>query len=236
MVSTSKNSAGNVGASTMILLVGIIGLVVGLGVGYGAWHKAKSTSSTQNSSVAVTTDTKAAGLRAALVSLGVQHMDLTNSAVDAALDGAPGADAAKADLIKNGQNIAAAVGSVYGQAAQAKFDEIWNVHLNGFVKYAVADKSGDTAGMKAALDDIATNYTKPISVLLSGANPNLPEATLESAFGEHVDMTAQMIDDHVKAKYSAESAQREMAATHISGLMSTLAGAIVKQYPDKFNG
>lgn len=236
MVSTSKNSAGNVGASTMLLLVSVIGLLVGLGVGYGAWHKAKATSSGQNSSVAVTSNTKAADLRATLVNLGVQHMDLTNSAVDAALDGAPGADAAKADLIKNGQNIAAAVGSVYGQAAQTKFDDIWNVHLNDFVKYAVADKTGDTAGMQAALDDIKANYTKPISILLSGANPNLPEATLESAFGEHVDMTAQMIDDHVKGKYSDESTQREMAATHIGGLMSTLAGAIVTQYPDKFNG
>jgi hypothetical protein len=223
----TSSSQNNMNAA---IAAGVVSLVVGLGVGFGVGHMNGST--TTNTTVGASD--KAVALHTTLVSMGVQHMDLTDQAIDAALDGSPNASAAKADLIINGQNISGAIGSVYGPAAQGKFQDIWNLHLNDFVKYAVADKTGDTAGMSAALQDISTGYTKPISMLLSGANPNLPEATLESAFGEHIDMTAQMIDDHVKGNYTAEATLRAQSADHIKGLMSTLAGAIVKQYPSKF--
>lgn len=213
----------------------VVTLIIGLAIGYGVWHKKDNNVSTNNSTT-ISATTKAADLRATLVSLGVQHQELTHKAVDAALDGSPDADAAKAQLIKNGQDISAAVGSVYGQAAGQKFDDIWNVHLNDFVKYAVASKTGDDAAKTAALQDIDANYTKPISKLLSGANPNLPEATVENLFKEHIDMTAQAIDDHVKGDYAAEQALVEQSSAHIRDIMSALSGAIVKQYPSKFQG
>lgn len=229
------------GTMKAAVLTAVVALVVGGGVGYAAGHAKSSTSTnssnTNSSSMDMTASSgKASDLRANLVALGTQHMDLTNQAIDAALDGSPNADAAKADLIKNGTEISGAIGSVYGKDAQTKFQDIWNLHLNDFVKYAVASKSGDTAGKTAALQDIQTGYTVPISQLLSGANPNLPEKTLESAFGEHIDMTAQMIDNHVKGDYTAEANLREQSVEHLKGLMSTLSGAIVKQYPDKFKG
>lgn len=227
------NKQGAVASGT---IAAIVALVIGLGAGYGIGHTNKSSTTKADSMnmSSMSNSGKASDLRANLVALGTQHMDLTDQAVDAALDGSPNADEAKADLIKNGQEISAAVGSVYGQAAQNKFQDIWNLHLGDFVKYAVASRGGDEAGKQAALKDIHDGYTVPISQLLSGANPNLPEKTLESAFGEHIDMTAQMIDDHVKGDYTAEANLREQSVDHLKGLMSTLAGAIVKQYPDKF--
>ncbi len=212
----------------------VVALVIGLVIGYGVWHK--KDNQTTNSTTAVTSSTKAADLRASLVSLGTQHQELAHKAVDAALDGSPDAEAAKAQLIQNGKDISDAVGSVYGQAAGQKFDDIWNVHLVDFVKYAVAAKSGDEAGKMAAAQDIDTNYTKPISMLLASANPNLPEKTVETAFREHIDMTAQAVDDHVKGDYTAEQALIVQSSAHIKDIMSILAGAIVKQYPAKFQG
>jgi hypothetical protein len=235
--SPSPSSKSNAG--TMGIVAAVIALIIGLGAGYGVGHsKGKDSAKDSNMSsmdmkMGSNSD-KATALNTSLVSLGVEHMDLTNKAIDEALDGSAGANASKADLIKNGENISAAIGSVYGADAQKQFQDIWNLHLNDFVKYALASKGGDEAGKAAALKDIHDGYTVPISKLLSGANPNLPQATLESAFGEHIDMTAQMIDDHVKGDYTAEATVRQQADTHISGLMSTLASAIVKQYPDKF--
>lgn len=227
-----RTRAHNVSVLTFVFA--LIALLIGGLLGY--LLRAGMPTTTINSSALKTAavSSKGSDLRADLVVLGTAHMDLTAQAVDTALDGAPNADAAMQALVGNGTAISKAVGSVYGTAAQSKFQDIWNVHLNDFVKYAVADSKGDSAGAQAALDDINANYTKPISQLLSGANPNLPEATLETQFGEHIDMTAQMIDDHVKGKYTEEQTQRDMAVTHIEGLMSTLAGAIVKQYPEKF--
>lgn len=217
------------------IAIGVVMLIVGGLAGYGiAKAYGHSNSSTAMSSSAPTSATKAADLRANLVTLGVEHMDLTDAAIDAALDGAPNASAVQTDLFNNGDQIGAAVGSVYGASAQNTFNTVWKLHLNDFVKYAVAAKNGDTAGKTAALNDINTNYTKPLAQYLAKANPNLPEAVLEGSLRDHVTMTAQMIDDHVSGNYAAEASMRNQGAQHLNGLFSTLAGAIVKQYPSKF--
>lgn len=228
-MNVKNNEKGN------IALVGVAivaGLIIGFAVGK-AMNNNKTVNSTGNNA-AVSSTTKAADLRANLVTLGLQHQTLTNAAVDAALDGSKTADASAAALYANGNDIGAAVGSVYGKDAETTFDAVWKVHLDQFVKYAVADSTGDTAGKQAALDTISTKYTKPLAAYLAKANPNLPEATLESVLSDHVQMTATMIDDHVQGKYADEQSELKQADQHIEGIFSTLAGAIVKQYPSKF--
>jgi len=230
MDTTSNHSSKSAG-----IAIGVVMLVVGGLIGFGI---TKSADSNKNSTTAAQTSptsaTKAADLRASLVTLGVEHMTYTDQAVDAALDGSPNADATATALYANGTDIGAAVGSVYGSSAQSTFNTVWKLHLDDFVKYAVADKQGDATAKAAALADIDTNYTKPLAQYLAKANPNLPEATLEGALRDHVNMTATMIDDHVQGNYTAEASELKMANDHISGLFSTLAGAIVKQYPSKF--
>lgn len=224
------------------IVIGVAGLVVGGLIGFGITKAndkpdttaAVSSTSSMDSGMHSATSSKASDLRASLVTLGVEHMTYTNQAVDAALDGSPNASQVGAALYANGNDIGAAVGSVYGKDAETTFNTVWKLHLDDFVKYAVAGSKNDAAGKQAALADIQNNYTKPLSAYLAKANPNLPEATLESALSEHVDMTAKMIDDHNAKKYDEEAAQLKMANTHIAGLMSTLAGGIVKQFPDKF--
>lgn len=214
-----------------------IALVIGLGIGFGVAQMSDDEHShkdTKASSATVTSATKAADLRSTLVKLGLEHMALTNQAVDAALDGSANAEATGAALYANGNDIGAAVGSVYGKEAETTFNSVWKLHLDEFVKYAVASKTGDTAGKAAALEAISTGYTKPLSAYLAKANPNLPEETLQGALNDHVMMTAQMIDYHVEGKYAEEAKELAMANDHIEGLFSTLAGAIVTQYPAKF--
>ena len=219
--------------------IGIVMLIIGALAGFGITKAADSHNTNMlkqqvTAAQAPNSATKAGDLRANLVTLGVEHMDLTDAAIDAALDGAPNASAVATDLFNNGDQIGADVGSVYGKDAQTTFDSVWKLHLNDFVKYAVADKGGDQAGKTAALNDIDTNYTKPLAQFLAKANPNLPEATVEGALRDHVNMTAQMIDDHVAGKYTDEASMRDMGAQHLNGLFSTLAGAIVKQKPSAF--
>ncbi len=223
--------------SGMASIVAVVLLVVGLAGGFGiakATDNNNKTSDTTMSSSKPTSATKAADLRSSLVKLGLEHMTLTDQAVDAALDGSPNATATGAALYANGTDIGAAVGSVYGKDAETTFNSVWKLHLDDFVKYAVAGKTGDEAGKAAALADIDANYTKPLAAYLAKANPNLPEAALEGALRDHVNMTAVMIDDHVKGDYTAEMSELSMANDHISGLFSTLAGGIVTQYPSKF--
>lgn len=147
-----SNSKRNIGVP---ILIGVVGLVVGFAVtmaSASAYYNMKL-----DTAKVPTSDTKAADLRTNLVTLGVEHMTLTNQAVDAALDGSPSAAATGAALYANGDTIGAAVGSVYGKDAESTFDSVWKLHLDQFVKYAVADKTGDAAGKQAALDSIQQN-------------------------------------------------------------------------------
>lgn len=223
-----KDQAGNAGLWAVVL---VVGLVIGFAVG----RVMDNNKSDNTSKVApVSSATKAADLRSSLVTLGVEHMTLTDQAIDGALDSAPNATATAAALYQNGNDIGTAVGSVYGADAEKTFDAVWKLHLDDFVKYAVADKQGDATAKAAALSDIDTNYTKPLSAYLAKANPNLPEATLNQVLSDHVQMTAAIIDDHVQGNYTQEAADLATANKHIASIFSTLAGGIVKQYPSKF--
>lgn len=225
------NETNNTKGVTLGISMLIVGALLGFGLTKAHSQNANATTTAkQNPNSA----TKAADLRANLVTLGVEHMDLTDSAIAAALDGTPNAKAIADQLFANGDQIGAAVGSVYGADAQNTFNTVWKLHLNDFVKYAVASKGGNETAKSAALADIDTNYTKPLAQYLAKANPNLPEAALEGSLRDHVNMTAIMIDDHVKGDYVGEATMRDQGAQHLNGLFSTLAGAIVTQYPSKF--
>jgi hypothetical protein len=227
----SKNESGAIGLIAVAL---VVGLVVGFAVTRVVDnHNNKKTTTT--ASVAPTSATAAADLRANLVTLGLQHMTLTDQAIDAALDGDKDASAVGAALYTNGTDLGATVGSVYGASAQTTFNTVWKLHLDQFVDYAVADAQGNAAAKTAALNTINTQYTVPLAQYLAKANPYLPEATLQSALSDHVAMTAVMIDDHVQGKYTDEQAELKMADTHMEGLFSTLAEGIIKQYPSKFS-
>ena len=219
-------------AAIVALVIGdIVGGVSGYAIGNNSDQNSNSTSMSKGKADSAT---KAADLRATLVSFGTEHMDLTYGAISSALQGSKSAEADKADLIKNGTDLGAAVGSIYGKDAETTFDSVWTLHLVQFVNYAVAGSKGDEAGKAAALATIDSEYTKPLAAYLAKANPNLPEDVLYSSLKEHVDMTAVMIDDQVKGDYTAATAQRDMGVKHLEGLFSTLAGGIVKQFPDKF--
>lgn len=222
-------------------VVGIVGLLVG---GLGGWWVASMNMSddhgmNMNGSTSVSEDkpnaaTKAADLRATLVALGVEHMDLTYAAVASTLNATKSAEADGADLYKNGTDIGAAIGSIYGKEAEDTFNKVWKLHLDQFVAYAMAASKNDEAGKKAALDKIDSQYTKPLAAYLAKANPNLPEDVLYKGLKSHVDMTAVMIDNEAKGDYAAATKLRDKAADHLRDLFSTLATGIVKQYPDKF--
>lgn len=233
---TYNKKQSGVGAVAVVLVIAVVA-VVGL-AGYTVMNKQDKTDTASNHDSMKAANTgasaKASDLRASLVTLGVEHMQLTSSAVDAALDGTKDADAKAKALYRNGTDIGAAVGSVYGAEAESTFNTVWKLHLDEFVNYAVAASKKDEAAKKAALDKIDSDYTKPLSAYLAKANPNLPEATLNTVLGDHVTMTAALIDAHVAGDYAAQQEELKKATKHVEVIFSTLAGAIAKQYPEKF--
>lgn len=212
----------------------VAGLLVGGGVGYAVGMNNEETSNEQSSSVsAPTTDTKAAGLRVVLNNLEAQHVDLASAATRAGFDGNANFTATAGALDNNSVAISKAIGSVYGAEAEAKFLEIWRSHITFFVNYTVAAKGGDQAGMDKAVSDL-NGYVSAISDLLGGAT-GLPKDAVASLITEHVGLLKTAVDKHgagdFAGSYAAQQEARDQITTKIA---DTLAGAIVKQSPDKF--
>lgn len=210
----------------------VVGLLVGGGIGYASGNSMNKSNENQ-SQAQVSTDTKAAGLRVVLNNLEAQHVDLASAATRAGFDGSPMFEASAGALDKNSVALSQAIGSVYGADAEAKFLEIWRSHITFFVNYTVAAKGGDQAGMDKAVSDL-NGYVSAISDLLGGAT-GLPKEAVASLVTEHVGLLKSAVDMHGAGDYAGSYAAQQEARDQITTkIADTLAGAIVKQNPDKF--
>ncbi len=222
------------------LVVGLVAAVVGLLVGFGGATVLKSGKSEEintptpvASTQAPDSDTKAAGLRVVLNALEREHVNLAAAATRAGFDGRADFAAAAGQLDINSKAIAAAVGSVYGADAEKKFYDIWASHITFFVNYTVAAKKADKPGMDKAVADL-NGYVEAISTFLSTANPNLPKQAVADLVTEHVGLLKGAVDNHGAKKYPESYAKEHEANEQIGKIADALAGAIVKQMPDKF--
>lgn len=186
-----------------------------------------------DTSITPKTDTKAAELRVLLNALERQHVDLAAAATRAGFDGRDEFAAVAGALEKNSVDLSKAVGSVYGSDAEKKFLEIWKSHIGFFVDYTVAAKKGDKDGMDKAVQNLG-GYMDGIADFLSKANPNLPREAVKTLVGEHVTLLKGAVDAYGAKNYEKSYNEQVKAYNQIGTIADTLAGAIVKQFPDKF--
>ena len=224
----SKNNK----ASLMIVMV-IVGAILGTGIGYAAGNKKDTSKESSSAMQAPATDTKSADLRVLLNGLEQEHVALASDATRAGFDGTPSFTPAAASLDKNSRDLADAVGSVYGKEAGTKFYDIWASHIGFFVDYTVAAKKGDKAGMDKAVANLG-GYVDAISTFFSGANPNLPKAAVAQLINEHVGLLKAAVDTYGSGDIAGSFAKEREARAQIGTIANTIAGAIVKQYPEKF--
>lgn len=231
MQEESKNSA---------VIVGVVAVVVGLLVGFGVsalMHRNDTantaTPTASTAKAAPTTDTKSADLRTLLNALDREHVDLASQATRAGFDGSPDFAAAASALDANSNALSDAIGSVYGADARAKFYDIWHSHIGFFVDYTVAAKKGDKAGMDKAVQNL-NGYVEAISTFLSSANPNLPKDVVAKVVTDHVNLLKGAVDAYGAKDYAGSFSKEHDANVQIGTIADAIAGAIVKQYPDKF--
>ncbi|MEO6508919.1 MAG: hypothetical protein ABIO02_03120 [Patescibacteria group bacterium] len=218
----------------------IIAIVAGIGIGIAGFsmmqkQTGKNPVVAQNESEAMVKSTdKAANLRVLLNALDREHVNLASAATRNGFDGDPDFKASAGALDNNSIALSKAVGSVYGPEAEAKFLDIWRSHIGFFVDYTVAAKGGDKAGMDKAVQNLG-GYADAISDLLSGANPNLPREAVHSVIMEHIGLLKGAVDAYGAGDYEMSYAKQHEADEQVGVIADTLSGAIVKQYPEKFN-
>ena len=184
---------------------------------------------------ASSSDSAAAGLRADLTHLLGDHEYLAGITVVQAVSTSPDSPqtkAASAALDENSKALANAIGSVYGQEAGATFLELWRKHIGFFVNYTVGGVKGDEAAQAKARADL-DGYRNDFGAFLSSANPNLTKDAVAQALVPHVNSTFAAIDAVVAKDPSAFEKLRQ-AAGQLPPVANVLAGAISKQFPEKF--
>jgi hypothetical protein len=176
---------------------------------------------------------QAANLRFSLDQLLSEHADLAVIGMQKGFDGAPDFQAAAAQLSKNTDALSGAIQSVYGADAANQFKTLWTNHIGFFVNYAQAVKASDTAKKQKALSDLA-GYKGQIAALLSGANPNLPDAAVQQLFQQHIDQLTGALDAYAAKDYAKAYTLFDQSHAHMFMAGNALSGAIAKQFSQKF--
>ena len=182
------------------------------------------------------TDSAAADLRTKLdLALG-EHIIFAAKATEAALGGRADEFAAYGGLLnKNGTDIGAMIGSVYGADAADAFNKIWSAHNGFFVDYTTGVAKKDKAMQDKAVNDLTTIYVPQFAAFISGAT-GLPKDAVTSLTTDHVLQTKAIVDDQAKGDWKAAYADLRKAYAHMQMIGDAIAPAIAAKFPDKVAG
>ena len=165
-----------------------------------------------------------------------EHVLLASSATGAALGGRDAEfKSAAAALDANSVDLSKSIGLVYGADAEAAFLPLWRKHIGFFVDYTNAVAKKDDAAKKKATDDL-NQYGEDFGAFLNGANPNLPKQAVVDLLAPHTKTLNAVIDAQAAGDADGAFTNLRAAYAHMDMVGGALAGAIAKQFPDKFAG
>lgn len=176
----------------------------------------------------------AATLHQDMRTLWSDHVIWTRDYIVAAVGDQPDQQAAATRLMKNQEDIGAAVATFYGQAAGAKLTELLKAHISIAVGLINAAKAGDTAKQQQA-DRLWHRNAEDIADFLSQANPNWPRATLVAMMNTHLSTTTDEVVARLTKNWEQDVRAFDAVYRHILAMSDALSDGIIKQFPDKFS-
>ena len=177
---------------------------------------------------------KVAATQAAERDLWVGHIFWVREVVRGLAEKNPtAAEFAEKQVVANARQIAGSIEPFYGKAATDQLFKLLAGHYTAIKAHATATVAGDSAGAKQAIADLTGNANE-IAKFLSGANPNLPEATLKSLLAAHGGHHVQQNQQLAAHDMAGEARTWDAMKSHIYTLADALVGGIAKQFPDKF--
>jgi hypothetical protein len=221
---------GSVGAVALALAVTACGSSGAGAPSGGSSHSASPSamhSMPASPAPGAVTNTAAAQLYAGLDQLLREHVNLTANVVEMAVTKGPSSTATKqalATLDQNTKGLGAAIGSVYGSAAQAQFLKLWRAHIGYFVNYTLGVATHNRAKVAIANKDLA-GYTTQFSQFIAGAT-KLPASAVAADLKGHV-TTLESAINAIVTKSPSAGRKIEMAAMHMDGTAQVLAKGIV---------
>jgi hypothetical protein len=172
-------------------------------------------------------------VRLALRKLWSDHVIWTRQYIVAAVAGTPDADAAAGRLLKNQEDIGAAIAGYYGDAAGGKLTDLLKEHIMIAVDLVGAAKSGDQAAF-ARNDARWTANIETIATFLAGANPNWPEKDVLDLLALHLKLTKDETVARIQGDWAADVKAFDDIFTEILVLADALHDGIAAQFPERF--
>ncbi len=172
-------------------------------------------------------------VRLALRKLWSDHVIWTREYIVAAVAGSPDADAAAGRLLRNQEDIGAAVAGYYGQGAGDRLTELLKEHILIAVDLVAAAKSGDQASF-ATHDARWTANIEAIATFLAGANPSWPKQDVFDLLALHLKLTKDEAVARLTGDWAADVKAFDDIFTEIMVLADALHDGIVAQFPERF--
>ena len=122
---------------------------------------------------------------------------------------------------------------MYGQGAGTAFLELWRKHIGFFVDYTNGVAKKDKAAQDKAVKDLM-GYAEDFGAFLASANPNLPKDVVAGLVRDHAVGLKAVVDAQAAGDWPSAYAKLREAAAHMQMIADPLAGAIAKQFPEKF--
>lgn len=172
-------------------------------------------------------------LRMEMRKLWEEHITYTRNYIISAVAGLDDAGAIAGRLLKNQDDIGAAIKPVYGEEAGSKLAALLRDHITIAVDVVKAAKAGAT-------NDLAQADTKwhvnadDIAAFLGGANPNWTKKDLTDMLYRHLELTTGEVVGRMKKDWAADIEAYDKGHAHMLMFADALTKGIVKQFPDKF--
>jgi hypothetical protein len=174
----------------------------------------------------------ATDLRNGMRKLWLEHTAYTRSYIVSALAPLPDLTAVTQRLLRNQDDIGAAIKPIYGEEAGKKLAALLRDHILIAADITKAAKASDTKGVEAGqkkwrgnADDIAT--------FLSGANPNWKKPALTDMLYKHLDFVTGQVVARIKQDWAADIKAYDTGNEHMLMFADALSDGIIKQNPKK---
>jgi len=172
-------------------------------------------------------------VRLALRKLWSDHVIWTRQYIVAAVAGKPDADSAAGRLLKNQEDIGAAIVPYYGQTAGDGLTKLLKEHILIAVDLIEAAKSGDDAAFKKH-DGRWSDNAAELAGFLSGANPHWPKKDVLDLLALHLQLTKGEVVARLQKDWAADVKAFDDIFTEAMVIADTLYDGLAAQFPDRF--
>jgi hypothetical protein len=169
-------------------------------------------------------------LRSQLGQLLGEHVALVTAATRVGVADTGDFPTAAQSVNGNTRDLAAAVDSLFGRAAAARFQALWADHVDALMSYTSAAMTHDSSRATAANAELAAFERELAAFLGAATGQRLPSAALAKAFGAHDEMLTEAVDalalkNYARADDLAYTTYQQMF--DLAGRLATAFGATI---------